>query len=100
MYVIGKALYLDLEQQVRRYMHSVWQTLTFSNGTCDVRVLWVTLDSPGNYGNQGEISGSCGGEYEDNSSGLLRRVVWLKFTDVSKVLVNEHRPDDGGSKHL
>jgi hypothetical protein len=38
------------------------------------------------------------------SSGLLRRVVWYKFTDVSEVLdvsINRvHRPDDGGSKQL
>jgi hypothetical protein len=38
----------------------------------------------GGHGN--EISGSHGGDYEDGSSGLLRRVVWLKFTDVSEVL--------------
>jgi hypothetical protein len=39
------------------------------------------------------IWGSHGGEYEDGSFGLQRRVVWLKFTDVSEVL-------DGGSKYL
>jgi hypothetical protein len=34
-----------------------------------------------------KCSGSHGGEYEDDlSSGLLRRVVWQKFTDVSEVL--------------
>jgi hypothetical protein len=32
------------------------------------------------------------------SSGLLRRVVWQKFTDVLEVLVVSS--DDGGSKHL
>jgi hypothetical protein len=34
----------------------------------------------------GEISGSHGGLYEDESSGMLRCVVWYKFTDVSEVL--------------
>jgi hypothetical protein len=33
---------------------------------------------------------------------MLRRVVWLKFADVSEVLsasvMRIHRPDDGGSK--
>jgi hypothetical protein len=34
-----------------------------------------------------EISGSHGGEYEDGClSGLLRCVVWYKFTDVSELL--------------
>jgi hypothetical protein len=34
-----------------------------------------------------EISGSHGGKYEDDEpSGLLRRVVLYKFTDVSEVL--------------
>jgi hypothetical protein len=50
-----------------------------------------------------EISGSHGGEYEHDSSGMLRRVIWYKFTDVSEVLaasVVTHRPDDGGSKGL
>jgi hypothetical protein len=32
---------------------------------------------------QDVLSGSHGGEYEDDlSSGMLRRVVWQKFTDV------------------
>jgi hypothetical protein len=33
------------------------------------------------------------------SSGLLRRVDWSKFTDVSEVLAASC-DDDGGSKHL
>jgi hypothetical protein len=34
----------------------------------------------------GKISGSRGGEYEDDVSfEMLRRAVWQKFTDVSKV---------------
>jgi hypothetical protein len=36
-------------------------------------------------------------------SGMLRHVVWWKFTDVSEVLaasVITHCPDDVGSKHL
>jgi hypothetical protein len=34
-------------------------------------------------------------------SGLLRRVVWWNFTDVSEVLAAmSHHPDDGGSKNL
>jgi hypothetical protein len=35
---------------------------------------------------------------------MLRRVVWYKFADVSKVLaasiVHRQAPDDGGSKDL
>jgi hypothetical protein len=33
-----------------------------------------------------EISGSHGGECEDDCSGILHRVVWYKFTSVSEVL--------------
>jgi hypothetical protein len=40
--------------------------------------------------------------YEDDSSGMLRRVVWKKFPDFSEELaapiikaVSTHRPDDG-----
>jgi hypothetical protein len=35
----------------------------------------------------GEISGSHGGKYEDIFFGMLRRVVWQKLTDISKVLI-------------
>jgi hypothetical protein len=37
-----------------------------------------------------EILGSQGGDYENGqlSSGLLRRVVWYKFTDVSEMLAS------------
>jgi hypothetical protein len=34
----------------------------------------------------GEVSGSRGCEFEGDFSGLLRRTVWYKLTDVSEVL--------------
>jgi hypothetical protein len=51
-----------------------------------------------NYFILGEVSGSDGGEYKDVlCSGMLHRVVWQKFTDVSEVLAASIRT--GGSKH-
>jgi hypothetical protein len=49
----------------------------------------------------GDVSGSHGGDCEGDLSGMLRRVVWLKFTDVSEVLtaaIIRERPI--GSKHV
>jgi hypothetical protein len=50
-----------------------------------------------------EISGSHCARYEDDSSGMLRRVVSYKLNDFSEVLaacIIRDRSDDGGSKHL
>jgi hypothetical protein len=48
----------------------------------------------------GEISGSHGGEYEDDSSRMMSPVVSYKLTDVSEELTATHRPDDGGNKRI
>jgi hypothetical protein len=49
-----------------------------------------------------EITGYHSGEYEDDlSSGMLRREVSKKLTDVSGMFTASIiRADDGGSKHL
>jgi hypothetical protein len=46
----------------------------------------------------GETPGSHGWKYGDDSSALLRRVVWWTLSDVSGAMT--HRRDNGTSKYL